>query len=78
MKRFRWNLILTKSEPERWLSLEQKNKNKNKNPPPFFGCQILVLQPNIEPTPPAFEALSVNHWTMENFLKMAPGRTRSL
>ena len=33
----------------------------------FFGhhvaCGILVLQPGIEPMPPALEAWSLNHWT---------------
>ena len=26
-------------------------------------CGILVPQPGIEPTPPAVEAQSLNHWT---------------
>ena len=32
----------------------------------YFGnmaCGILVLQPGIEPVPPAVEAWSLNHWT---------------
>ena len=38
---------------------------KKKTLPLFSGCWILILQPHIEPTLPAFEALSINHWTME-------------
>ena len=29
----------------------------------FRACGILVPQPGIEPTPPAVEAQSLNHWT---------------
>ena len=65
MKRFRWNVTLRKSEPDRWGSLEQKRTKKTENPPLIFGCWVLVLQPNIEPTLPESEALSLYHWTTE-------------
>ena len=29
----------------------------------FSACGILVSQPGIEPTPPALEEQSLNHWT---------------
>ena len=32
------------------------------------ACGILVLQPGIEPTPPALEALSLDHWTSREVL----------
>ena len=31
--------------------------------PRYVACGILVLQPEIEPVPPAVEVWSLNHWT---------------
>ena len=36
----------------------------------FFFFEILVLQPGIEPMPPAVEAQSLNHWTSSEVLKV--------
>ena len=38
--------------------------------PCHAACGILVLQPAIEPTPPAMEAWSLNHWTVREVLVM--------
>ena len=32
--------------------------------PCHAACRILVLQPEMEPTPPSLEAQSLNHWTV--------------
>ena len=38
--------------------------------PPYTACEILVLQPEIEPTPSGLEAQSFNHWTTRAVPKM--------
>ena len=38
---------------------------------PGGACEILVLQPGIEPGPPALEAQSLNHWTTREFPQWA-------
>ena len=32
-----------------------------------MGCRILILQPGIEPRPPAVKAWCPNHWTAREF-----------
>ena len=40
---------------------------------PFhLACGILVPQPEIEPSPPAVEALSLNHWTAREVPTISP------
>ena len=36
----------------------------------FWPCGILVPPPGIEPTPPAVEAWSLNHWTAREVRRM--------
>ena len=38
--------------------------------PCYVACGILVPRPGVEPTPPALEAQSFNHWTAKEIPKI--------